>query len=425
MVKGNSAAEPAASSASPAAIRPRSPASPATAAPATCCRETGPSPFRSGSPAGPREFADQYFAGTTCLFIFHGNVHDLIRQDDGEPGTYGTVPDFLATQLFGTWDIVLQHDLSYGLRMAAGTNRERLRKMFGPVSERIGEPKTWPKDPDAILALLDQLFQKNVHGGRPGEAGQRRRDLRPRPVPDAHRRAQPDGRPPGIAAGAAAVLGPEPVHQAAATSPSACSATGSSELNERLVGSPHVATLEVPMPDAAARQAFATWFDGRDGHLGNLTDFTPDPARRPDQRPEPGEPGAAAGPGREVGHQARRQQPEGPQEGADRAAGAGAGRVRRAAPHARRLRGQRRRSSQRLIDDAALLAKGRLDAAPMGYLICGPVGTGKTYLAECFAGSVGIPCVKLRTSARSTWARPRATSSSSSPSCARWGRSSS
>ena len=32
----------------------------------------------------------------------------------------------------------------------------------------------------------------------------------------------------------------------------------------------------------------------------------------------------------------------------------------------------------------------------MGYLICGPVGTGKTYLAECFAGSVGIPCVKLR-----------------------------
>jgi SpoVK/Ycf46/Vps4 family AAA+-type ATPase len=51
---------------------------------------------------------------------------------------------------------------------------------------------------------------------------------------------------------------------------------------------------------------------------------------------------------------------------------------------------------QRLVDDAALLARGRLDVAPMGYLVCGPVGTGKTYLAECFAGSVGIPCVKLR-----------------------------
>ena len=32
----------------------------------------------------------------------------------------------------------------------------------------------------------------------------------------------------------------------------------------------------------------------------------------------------------------------------------------------------------------------------MGYLICGPVGTGKTFLAECFAGSVGVPCVKLK-----------------------------
>jgi SpoVK/Ycf46/Vps4 family AAA+-type ATPase len=32
----------------------------------------------------------------------------------------------------------------------------------------------------------------------------------------------------------------------------------------------------------------------------------------------------------------------------------------------------------------------------MGYLLCGAVGTGKTFLAECYAGSIGIPCVKLR-----------------------------
>ena len=32
----------------------------------------------------------------------------------------------------------------------------------------------------------------------------------------------------------------------------------------------------------------------------------------------------------------------------------------------------------------------------MGYLICGPVGTGKTFLAECYAGSIGIPCVTLK-----------------------------
>ena len=32
----------------------------------------------------------------------------------------------------------------------------------------------------------------------------------------------------------------------------------------------------------------------------------------------------------------------------------------------------------------------------MGYLICGPVGTGKTFMAECYAGSMGIPCVTLK-----------------------------
>ena len=53
-------------------------------------------------------------------------------------------------------------------------------------------------------------------------------------------------------------------------------------------------------------------------------------------------------------------------------------------------------AKDRLKQDAALLSEGVLDAAPMGYLLCGPVGTGKTFLAECYAGSVGVPCVTLR-----------------------------
>ena len=31
-----------------------------------------------------------------------------------------------------------------------------------------------------------------------------------------------------------------------------------------------------------------------------------------------------------------------------------------------------------------------------GYLICGPVGTGKTFLVECLAGEAGIPVVKIK-----------------------------
>ncbi len=55
-----------------------------------------------------------------------------------------------------------------------------------------------------------------------------------------------------------------------------------------------------------------------------------------------------------------------------------------------------------LIEDAKLLKEGKLDALPMGYLICGPVGTGKTYMMTCYAATLGIPCVKLM-NFRSQW----------------------
>jgi hypothetical protein len=51
---------------------------------------------------------------------------------------------------------------------------------------------------------------------------------------------------------------------------------------------------------------------------------------------------------------------------------------------------------RRLRDDLALWRADDLAALPMGYLFCGPVGTGKTFLAECLAGEAGMPVVTLR-----------------------------
>ncbi len=49
-----------------------------------------------------------------------------------------------------------------------------------------------------------------------------------------------------------------------------------------------------------------------------------------------------------------------------------------------------------LREDAELMKRGELNALPMGYLISGRIGTGKTYLVECWAGELGIPCVILK-----------------------------
>jgi hypothetical protein len=46
--------------------------------------------------------------------------------------------------------------------------------------------------------------------------------------------------------------------------------------------------------------------------------------------------------------------------------------------------------------DLALWRSGDRRGLPMGYLICGPVGTGKTFLVECLAGEAGVPVVKIK-----------------------------
>ncbi len=49
-----------------------------------------------------------------------------------------------------------------------------------------------------------------------------------------------------------------------------------------------------------------------------------------------------------------------------------------------------------LRQDATLLKKGAINSLPMGYLISGRIGTGKTFMVNCWAGELGIPCVVFK-----------------------------
>ena len=50
----------------------------------------------------------------------------------------------------------------------------------------------------------------------------------------------------------------------------------------------------------------------------------------------------------------------------------------------------------RLRQDLALWKQDETAALPMGYLFCGPVGTGKTYMVECLAWEAGVPVLKMK-----------------------------
>ena len=115
-------------------------------------------------PAWAAELSELYFSGSTSLFVLHGNVHDFVPlSDDGK--AYGSLPDFLAEQIFGRWDLVLYYDLARGLRAFAGRDGTRLKEMVVRANEKVGDLAAARKDPSTAFALLDRFVQNNIMAG--------------------------------------------------------------------------------------------------------------------------------------------------------------------------------------------------------------------------------------------------------------------
>ncbi len=344
-------------------------------------------------PAWAHELADLYFSGTSCAFVLHGNVHDLVHCPDGDQERYASLVEFLGTHVFGSWDVVLRHDLGYGLRALAGPDRQRLQSMMQYLGSYLGPPSNWPKNPDDVLLALDRLLERNLIEEDPAK----RKSLGF--VFEYAQYLVPSG---GLESLAGRYGGRLVRFLQWAQNPyikrsniAFCLiAEKLSELNDRLAQSPHVAAIEIPMPTEEERRRFVQSVGRRDD-LSKLTDFTEDQLAKVSN-------GLSLISLNQLLTQAKRA-----------ASRVDAARFRRLKKemierqcqgllefvephHTLDLVVGQDAAKKRLREDAELIAAGRLDAAPMGYLLCGSVGTGKTFLAECYAGSIGIPCVTLR-----------------------------
>lgn len=342
-------------------------------------------------PAWARELANQYYSGTTCVFVLHGNVHDLIRVPDGDEGRYVGLTDFLVSQVFGRWDLVLGYDLSRGLRALAADDAARLRTMSQFLVGRWGEPATWPREPEKTLLGLDMFVERNLledQGSRKSLAMIFEYAQFLVPTSDLDSLAQ------GRAARLVRFLSwaQNPLIKRVNTA-FVLIVDKLVELNERLVQSPHVAAIEIPLPDLAARKQFAPVAAG--GDVEKVADFTTG------QLAEVSNGltltnlnvllSQAARNGNRLDSQRFRELKKSMIERQCQ------GLVEMIEPkHTLELVVGLDAAKERLQQDAQWLSDGQLDSAPMGYLICGPVGTGKTFLAECYAGSIGIPCVVLK-----------------------------
>jgi len=367
---------------------------------------TAPLP-QSGLPGWARDLSEIYLSGGSSLFILHGNIHDLVPVPgaSGRTETFLSLEDYLAFQLFGRRDSVIRYDRGSGIAFQSDDpNRMRaMRQDFDRSLQAIDLvhgtdfSKNRPKDPRQVLELLDRyILHKLLEKNEANES-------RPKSVAIIIRYAEVIA-PAVEAAWLSGEIGSNlikllnwandpAIRQADIT---ICLLSENlSELNRRLVENPFVAKIEIPLPDQQARADFIENLFARD-RAGSST-ATADAKRL-----------AAVSNGLTligVNQMVRRSL-----------------RVGKALDPAYLKKAKKELIEkecfgllefiepkfdlsmviaqdsvrQRLEEDARLIRDGVLEAVPMGYLLCGMLGTGKTFTATCFAGSIGIPAVVFK-----------------------------
>jgi hypothetical protein len=348
----------------------------------------------NGLPAWATEMRDLFRSGSVAQFLLHGNVFDVVPAG----GRQHSLRTFLNDVMFESFDVVLHYDRGKGIRPAKGTDDwgEWLNQMGGSEALTFAQERR----PGPALELLDRYLLRTlnlraINKGAPAP--------RIGIVIDFAEFVAPRGDPlqlggefsgnivkllgwandPSILqASIAVVLITENLH----------------DLSDLVVENPHAAKLRIPLPGEDEMLEYLRTLSAPGGPF-------PDLAQRSEVTIE---------------NLARRL------TGVSRVGARTAislalnnGQKLTSAWLTRMKKDLIERETAGLLeflespftldhvagldavkgwlrDDAQLLKRGALHALPMGYLIAGRIGTGKTFIVNCWAGELGIPCVVFK-----------------------------
>lgn len=345
-------------------------------------------------PPWAREMRDLFRTGACAQFILHGNIFDALPRE----GKMLSLKAFLADVMFPGYDIVLHYDRSRGVRAVKG-NEDWGEWLRGALGDELRN-QTYLREPGSALELIDRYLLRTINlqalkEPAPGNGP------RIAVILDFAEFVVPRGEAVSLggafSANVVKVLGwandPAILHANIIT---VLLTEGLHDLNELVVENPHAVALRVPLPNEAEMQEYLE-------------------ALIATQMPE-----LPANSDVPVAALARRL------TGLSRV---GARRVLALAINAgerittawltRMKKEAIERECQGLLEfiesgltldhvagldavrhwlreDTELLRRGALHALPMGYLIAGRIGTGKTFLVTCWAGELGIPCVVFK-----------------------------
>lgn len=350
----------------------------------------------SGLPGWAKRLSEKYYSRTVSMFVLHGNVYDLLPVKRAGRTDYVPLAAFLESALFGKRDLVLSYDRGGGVGFAKPEVRTDFQRAIEGYDAFHGtkHAQGLPRNPDAVLAILDSYLRIRVADGRKIAVTLAHADMLA-PAGDASSMGSEDRNTLVILKRWAQS---QTFQRADVT---ICLVTESiSTLNSGLVQNPAVASIEIPLPDENARLEFVRW----------QLEKTPLP---------PGseltaETLAALGGGMKlvqlqnvIAHACENRLPlttallTGLKRELIEAESGGLLEFVQSRFDLSMVAGHEA-VKKRLRDAANAIRAGKFDAVPMGYVICGPVGTGKTFMTTCFAGEVGIPAVMLK-NFRSMW----------------------
>lgn len=328
------------------------------------------------------ELASLYESDASSQFILHGNVHDFffIPGKNGSGDRLGSLTEFLDNTLLAPFDVVISYDIGAGLRIERGT--ETFRQWPSARDRAL------PRDPTEAISFLSHYFRfcSNLHSGGGRHIG----------IAFLLREAQLVA--PAANNGTASALqirnwaaDPRLTTHGLATF---LVSENLSDLHPMLVQNPRAERIQVPLPNSS--EILAT--------LRHLEIENPDALKNLTADPEHSAELLAGTTLSALRRIARRSQHNGNAITTQTLGELKKDMVERECrdliefipPHRTLddLHGMEA-VKEWIRQDFTLWQRGAIHAMPMGYLVCGPVGTGKTYFANCLAGEAGVPVVKL------------------------------
>lgn len=356
--------------------------------------------FSDNLPPWADQLADIYRSGIATVFAVHGNVLDLAPAHNGNKVDFLTLRDFLADVLFPQRDTVIFYDPSSGISFRSKEARKdfhNVAKASATAAGKTGYDYALPRDPNGAVRAIDTYLRTRVIAAqKPSGVAV---------VVDYAQTLSPPGEYAHMSAQEMSTLvtllkwANDPTMMRSDVTICLIS-ENLADLHPALVRNPYVHKVNIKLPDADERHEFITHaFDSDD--IEDISELTSEVIAD-----------RTAGLSRVNIHQLLSQAIKSddkitplyltekkkelierecygllefiePRFGLDMVSG-------------------HDEAKRWIKEDARLLKEGHYQALPMGYLICGPVGTGKSFFVTSATGEIGIPLVKMK-NFRSKW----------------------